>query len=241
VAEFGFVDDFPVFAGFVKRRARYVMNAKQQLFLEAVLETCRDRETVMKKKTVLWRAQLGHDWRVKAIVEGHKLHVEGPFKAKRMKPLPDRAKEGRVNPKGIPCLYCATEIGTAMSEVRPWIGSYVSAARFVLIRDLRFVDCSSETEPPISENPEAWAWWYINRAFSEPVTDSDDVADYAPTQVLAEAFRSAGYEGIIYGSKLGSGSTVAVFDMTAARLVNCHLYKVRAVNFNFSPVAKSDQ
>jgi hypothetical protein len=78
-------------------------------------------------------------------------------------------------------------------------------------------------EQPVGDNPKAWAWWYINRSFSEPVTNSDDVADYAPTQVLAETFRSAGYDGIIYGSTLGSGSTVAVFDMTAATLVNCHL------------------
>jgi hypothetical protein len=77
-------------------------NIKQQPFLEAVRETCRERETVMKQRTVLWRAQVGHDWRVKAIFEGHKLPVEGPYKPICMKPLMDRAKEGRVNRRGFP-------------------------------------------------------------------------------------------------------------------------------------------
>src|ERR1039458_6332974 len=36
-----------------------------------------------------------------------------------MKPKPEKAKEGRVNPKGIPCLHLATHEDTAMSEVRP--------------------------------------------------------------------------------------------------------------------------
>ena len=47
-----------------------------------------------------------------------------------MKPLGGRATDGRANPRGIPCLYLATTKETAMSEVRPWIGSYVSAGQF---------------------------------------------------------------------------------------------------------------
>jgi hypothetical protein len=121
-----------------------------------------------------------------------------------------------------------------MTEVRPWIGSYVSAAQFVVLRDLRVVDCSSNMDSPVGDNAQQRAWWYINEAFSEPVTRSDDVADYAPTQVLAEAFRSVGCDGIIYGSKLGGGRTVAVFDLAAAEPVACQLYRVEAVNLKFS-------
>ena len=43
-----------------------------------------------------------------------------PFESQRMKPKTDAAKEGLVNPKGIPCLYVATDETTAISEVRPW-------------------------------------------------------------------------------------------------------------------------
>jgi hypothetical protein len=169
-----------------------------------------------------------------------------------MKPLPDRAAEGRVNPKGLPCLYLSTDRETAMTETRPWIGSLVSVAQFVMCRDLTVVDCSADLHNPdwyrFSEDDEGvreysaddldkYVWGEINRAFSKPVTRNDDVAEYAPTQVLAEAFRSAGYDGIVYGSKLGTGKTVAIFDLNAAELANCHLYRVEAVNLKFDMAA----
>jgi len=91
---------------------------------------------------------------------------------------------------------------------------------------------------PNPDKREKLVWTHINRAFSEPVTRSDKVADYAPTQVLAEAFRSAGYDGIAYGSKLGTGTTVAIFDFSAAKLDNCHLYSVHAVKMEFSKAAE---
>lgn len=181
----------------------------------------------------LWRAQLGP-------VDG-----KTAFRPKRMVPLADRAHEGRVNPKGIPCLYCSTEKKTAMTETRPWIGSFVSLAKFVLLRDLTVVDCFSERtwivpifsvlagkEPKPAEREKA-VWAHINWAFSEPVTRNDDLAGYAPTQVLAETFRSAGYDGIVYGSKLGGGLNVAIFDLAAAKCTGCDLYSVDAVEPKF--------
>jgi len=80
-------------------------------------------------------------------------------------------------------------------------------------------------------------WQDINTAFSQPVTRNDDVAEYAPTQILAEAFRIAGYDGIVYGSKHGSGKTVAIFDLAAAERANCHLYTVEGVSLKFSTAA----
>jgi hypothetical protein len=63
-------------------------------------------------------------------------------------------------------------------------------------------------------------WYHINEAFSLPVTNSDDKADYAPTQVLGEAFKSKHFDGIRYGSKVGDGSTIALFDPTATSVVS---------------------
>jgi hypothetical protein len=139
-----------------------------------------------------------------------------------------------------------------MTETRPWSGSYVSVAQFVVLKDLTVVDCSTvekltawrfdlclglnEHEPEPDKREEC-VWGDVNRAFSEPVTRNDDVAEYAPTQILAEAFRSAGYDGIVYGSKLGDGKNVAVFDLAAAELANCHLYRVDSVKLKFSTAA----
>lgn len=115
-----------------------------------------------------------------------------------------------------------------MTEVRPWIGSYVSVAQFIVLNDLSLVDCASDTRLPTiypigSSEPdkdkrEKDVWWFVNQAFVEPVTRADDSADYAPTQILAEVFRKEGFDGIRYGSKLGNGMSVAVFDVSAAEL-----------------------
>jgi RES domain len=252
------------FSWFVKRKSRHILDAKNQRFLDAVVETSAKRKGFIQKGAALWRAQLGHAWSTEIMrdengQEVDSFEVEGPFPPERMIPLPDRANEGRVNPKGIPCLYFSTDMDTAMTETRPWIGSHVSVAQFVILKDLSVVDCSADSakagliierkagavegewEWGVKDpNPDEWeniVWGDINRAFSQPVARTDDVAEYAPTQILAEAFRSAGLDGVVYGSRLGVGKTVAIFDLAAAELANCHLYQLEAINPKFSMAA----
>jgi hypothetical protein len=121
-----------------------------------------------------------------------------------MKPLPDKAYDGRANPKGIPCLYLANRKETAVSEVRPWIGSYVSVGQFKILRDVELIDCTRghKSAPMyfLFENPELTpaeiekaVWSDIDRAFAEPMTRSDDSADYVATQILSEFFKREGF------------------------------------------------
>lgn len=211
----------------------------------------------LKQGQILWRAQVGHNWRRELIRDANGNEIDffetpAPLERHRMIPLADRAKEGRVNPKGIPCLYLCTDKETAMSEVRPWIGSYVSVAQLTILKDLLLIDCSNEDRPnfyvtsldpskpsgePSPDIREKNAWAFIQQAFSEPVMRNDDTADYAPTQVLAETFRSSGYEGIVYQSKLGKGKNVAIFDLSQADIVDCHLFEVKSLKFGFSMAA----
>src|SRR5262245_38472347 len=103
-----------------------------------------------------------------------------------------------------------------MLEVRPWLGSTVSIARFEARRDLRVVDCSQGTAArplwpdyvmgsvlePAPEERERAVWTDIDLGFAEPVDRSDDVASYAPTQIIAELFKHARYDGVKYRSAL---------------------------------------
>jgi len=87
-----------------------------------------------------WRPHYQHDPDTE-----EDIHVDDfpcPFPYARMKPLSDSATEGRANPKGIPCLYVATDKETAMSEVRPWLGAILSVAIFKLPKDLKIIDFS---------------------------------------------------------------------------------------------------
>ena len=246
MAEFESSHDYYMFAHSVKCKARHILDAKSRRFLETVLETSQKRKEPINKGSVLYRSQLANRWRTQPIpdengVEVDSVEVPIPAHRKRMVPRPNRATEGRVNAKGIPCLYLSTDHDTAMAEVRPWIGSYVSVASFEVLRDLTVVDCSSDSAQWLSfgkelppDKREENAWGDINRAFSEPVARADDVADYAATQVLAEAFRFGGFDGIVYGSKLGAGKNVAIFDLVAARPVNGYLFQVDSLNPVFS-------
>ena len=131
-----------------------------------------------------------------------------------------------------------------MAEVRPWIGSYVSVAQFRVQRDLRVINCVTGkhrimiyAEEPEPEERAAAVWQDIDQAFSRPVTSQDDTADYAPTQVLAEFFRESGLDGVAFGSALGAGHNIVLFDMAAAHLVNCSLFEIKGVTLTQSEAA----
>jgi hypothetical protein len=231
------------FARIIRTRHRYVWPPEVDEFLSGVVKTAHSRRLGLPKGWTTWRAQLGHDWRLEG--KGRdKFQVPAAYLPKRMKPLTDRAHDGRANPKGIPCLYLATQMETAISEVRPWIGSYVSVGQFKLLKRIEIIDCSRERpdhmfyfEEPSPEEAEKSVWSDIDRAFAEPMTRSDDTADYAPTQILAELFRREGFKGIGYKSKFGErGYNIALFDVDCADLTNCNLVQVESIKFESKQV-----
>ncbi len=131
------------FANKVKSNRRYVWAKEVDAFLETVLQTVANRITDISEGTTLYRAQ--HGVREEAIKDEDGDEIGFRFfghKKQRMKPRSDKASEGRVNPTGIPVLYLASQIKTAISEIRPWVGSQVSVARMDIRRDLKLVDLS---------------------------------------------------------------------------------------------------
>jgi RES domain-containing protein len=161
-----------------------------------------------------------------------------------MKPRPDRASDGRVNPRGIPCLYTATHAETAAAEVRPWIGTYVSVAQMRILHDLTVVNCTSDDQrnmiyfaEPSAPEREISVWRDIDRAFARPVERDEHSAEYAPTQVIAEMFRQHGFDGIAYRSSLGKGHNIALFDLDAAEVLNCTVHQVRGIRLDVPEVA----
>lgn len=104
------------FARTVTREHRYVHNSATETFLSTIFATSRGRETTIPKDRYLWRAQLGYAWDP-LYKEGRKVDVvPGPYPPERMKPLKDFAREGRVNPKGIPYLYLSNRRETALAR-----------------------------------------------------------------------------------------------------------------------------
>jgi RES domain-containing protein len=241
MSRFASANAFEEFKKEVTRRTRYLRSPNGERFLRAVAETSKRRLRVIPDGAVFWRAQVGHEWIVDVRAG---TRTPGPHSKTRMKPLEDRAYEGRVNPKGIPCLYFATTKEVAMSEVRPWIGSVVTVGRFETVREQRLVDCSvfhGDEIPSMAatsaEDVEQVVWAHIDHAFARPVTRSDNVADYAATQVLAEVFRLEGYDGIIYRSAFSAeGTNVALFDLNCAHQLDSSIFTVRRATYEFGEV-----
>ena len=229
----------------VTRSNRYFYSADVKDFLSNVLETSTARVTHVKLGSILWRAQLGSDWQP-IVQNGEEIADEPvPFSPQRMTPVPFEATEGRVNPKGIPCLYLATTKETALAEVRPWLDSNISVGQFKTVKKLKVIDCSVHSaegwkfywKEPDDQKKEEAVWSSIDRAFSEPVTPSDKTSDYVPTQIIAELFRSNGFDGVIYRSAVARGKNeynLALFNIAAATLLNCFLCRVEKIRYSFT-------
>lgn len=241
MARFKSWQSYQTFQREIVQKRRFVRTAESEEFLRIVAETCKSRLRPVREGFVFWRAQKGHGWRVEGPAGEE---VPDPFPRERMKPRRDRASEGRANSKGIPCLYVATTREAAMSEVRPWVGSLVSVAQFKTIRALTAVDCSVHHNAdfpidyffrtPSPDEVDAAVWADIDRAFSKPVTSSDETAEYAATQTIADLFRAEGYDGVAYKSAFGEkGYNIALFDLDCASLINCSLYATKNVKFEF--------
>ena len=246
--------DFSKFSASVKRKRRFLHSESVEAFLNAVVETSTERESFLRSGTPLWRAQLGNCNEYITDDEGRNRVVEAPFSQKRMKPPIDSPQqEGRINPVGLSCLYLAVSKQTAISEMRPWKGARVSLARFKTCRKLRIVNCTKHEggdagrwgiwmswtwdrlenmESMTEEEVANFVWADIDASFSLPVGSEDDKTSYIPTQIIAELFRSIGFDGLAYRSATSKeGDNVALFDLTDAETKSCHLFKVSSIEY----------
>ena len=243
------VHDYEKFAHTVRTKRRFIYPDEVTAFLQAVIDTGKSREAILKAGHTLWRAQIGYrEWR-RQDNEGHEWVEEAPFAPERMTPLTRNPSEGRSNPRGIAYLYLATDSETAIAETRPWSGSLVSVASFQTKRDLRLVDFSKNHgkaggwgyligvsedrwDKLTAEEIEQAVWADIDNAFARPVGPNDPHVDYVPTQIIAELIRDKDFDGIGYKSSFSeNGYNVALFDVDAAELKVCHLFDIKGVKY----------
>jgi RES domain-containing protein len=237
MAEFTSADSYEQFERTVKTKARFAIEDSVREFLSVVLQTAPKRLGKLKKEKILYRAQRGFaiEQRSSNIAgedEDEEMDVKVALPPERMVPRAEFLGDGRVNPRGIPCLYLASSPSAAISEMRPWVGSAITLARFRAVSDLRLVECSlNTTRNWLVEDKEDAVWGDIGYAFSKPVTHDEPHLDYVPTQILAESFKNGGFDGIVYKSLLDErGKNLALFDVGSATLLTCCLYEIKAAS-----------
>jgi len=166
----------------------------------------------LKRGTKLYRARTERDSR--------KLERDARVSPEaELGPAPeDRASAGRMNAQGVPMFYAAFDAETACAEVAshsPY--DEVVAGTFILQQPLRILDLTQsipirsvfDDSPSVEgEDRLASLGYYVQRITQPVILDGNHPVDYAPTQVLTDAFRywaDPRIDGIAYPSLVSKG------------------------------------
>jgi hypothetical protein len=145
-----------------------------------------------------------------------------PFSGKDIdRPPLKLATEGRFNRARVSLLYLASDVQTAVAELRPHPGHLVSTAMFRLKRDLMIANFAKQDIRNFLSDPrleDLRSILSIADVLNVPVQPEHRVL-YAATQLFADVLRGAGFEGLTFNSTVGTGSNLTSFAGDAFELV----------------------
>ncbi len=163
-------------------------------------------------------------------------------------PPKEKAGNGRANPAGIPYLYVASDINTAISELRPHIGESISVAYIDFLEVLHLIDLRNPKaflSPFVDDIEEASNFILtvklmalLGEELSRPVSRHASAYDYAPSQFLCEFIKTKGYDGVVYKSSVSDGFNVALFDtnkITVEHIQRVESHKISEIKITTLP------
>ena len=231
------------FAKTVRTERRFIFDGKAGDFLAAVRAASKSRARRVKSGSCLYRVQIGSEHDPDPRETGI---FEHPLPKTRLIPDPKSIKNGgRANPSGLAYLYLANTKETALAEMRPWLGESLTLAIFKIQKGVKLVVCRAGSENSggslfeentSTEQIDRCVWNDISRAFSRAVTREDQESAYLPTQILAEAFKAEGFDGVAYRSGLERGTNIVLFDVGVAKLIHRVVYALKKVRYDFEAV-----
>lgn len=127
---------------------------------------------------------------------------------------PPEANANRMNRQGVSVLYVASEIDTALAEIRPHPAQLLSIGGFRPSRPLRVANF----DVPIAgfaANDERLSTFatisHIDTLLSTPIVP-EERHRYAVTQLLTDILIRHGFEGVTYRSSVGNGKNLCAFN-----------------------------
>lgn len=209
----------------IKHESRFVTQEPHKTFVDSVVRMVREQlSSIIPAGTTLYRA------RINKIDFGKKEHEKIPFPPSEMGPPPQLlATSGRINPEGIPYLYCAGELDTAGAELRPWKGAYLTIAEVELQKDIPVADLTLEC------NDENWKMFLYDFADMFSMQWPPELKlNYLVTQYFSEYFKSAGFRAIKYGSDFNvGGNNYALFYKDDYAIVKTYSVETSDISYFF--------
>lgn len=152
------------------------------------------------------------------------------------KPPEKISTAGRANPIGIPYLYTASNIKTAIAEIRPHKGDNITVATFEVKESLTLADLRNPRESisPFELDEDGLNQIFIDLDYlchlgdelSKPILPREAHLEYLSSQYLCELIKHCGYDGVIYKSSVGDGDNYAIFSDDKLEAIATRVYSV---------------
>lgn len=214
----------PRHLGDLRRRLDASNFATIESELEALIKPfLADLKFVLAKGGTWFRARTGFEARFLRS-DGFDSHVvRQPYMGAAIGASPNPGN-GRLNREGRPVLYLGSDPYTALAEIRPHPGHYVSIGGFEILQDLNVADFDPDISL-FSSSDERLEMYEIIQTFdrwmSTPVTPDDKVS-YLITQLLAEILQAQGFHAVQFRSSVSDGVNLCLFDTAHAAFVDGH-------------------
>jgi len=152
------------------------------------------------------------------------------------KPPAKIATAGRANPLGIPYLYVASSLATAIAEIRPHKGDNVTVAKFEVTERLILADLRNprKTISPFELDENGLNQVYLDLDYlchlgeelSKPILPREAQLEYLSAQYLCELIKHCGFDGVIYKSSVGDGDNFAIFTDDKTYCIECEVHAI---------------
>ncbi len=231
------------------QKLREKLRTKNHFLLESEVDTLLEEHisnlvVSLPAGTVMYRARIGYD--MKAVTHsswGNEWHFRAYSAEKLGAPLPLLAASGRLNRSGVSFLYLGTNQETAICEVRPHPGHYVSVGSFESARAIQVADFTKVSIVDYYRSDKLLDDYLLLKTIDEllslPVVP-EDRGEYSLTQFLSDALRRLGLEGVVYRSSVASGANLAVFDASSFDYVDgsAKTQQVSQLQYSYAEVPK---
>lgn len=188
--------------------------------VEPAMEALVDRigneiESEVIEGSLWYRSRIGFEMEENYTDFSRATRVVTPYRGAAISALPPpRASAGRMNRPGVSVMYVASDIETAMAEIRPHPRHTISIGGFRPTRALRI----ARFDVPISRFcasdkrlDEFALIYHIDTLLSMPIIP-EERHRYAATHLLCDILLRRGFDGVSYRSSVGAGNNLCVFD-----------------------------